>query len=635
MDNLNQLTPSSDYEKTKKVLADYNASTVDPNRTHIFDQTNQSSLADIRKLFEKLSESGKIERDEHLGVVLDVKEEYDTDSKRIIKKVYVDIPGVNFEQIAHPDQFSSQQIDLTKLEHKAFYPLSEKLFDTDYPHYNDIVRVKVPNNYFNSYVYNRYDKKYLGIALKSTSIIPSTDQAVIPKANPALQLKKDKEKDPSFGNTGKAAEIVPKIGKKDPTNKKIATLDYRFQSVIQNFVSQARAAGYNIVIVDGSRSIIEQAKVYSQGRTTPGPIVSNAPAGSSAHNFGLGIDFAFADESGRPIWPNDAPWKEVGQIGKSLGLVWGGEFKGKFKDLPHLESPNWQSAKAKWVASGQEEYIIATTPTNKINNAVAANTNEKQTGVNATTQNSPSNKSGTNASSPTNRPKLLLVDFNVDQSTGIRTTANVGSKKIKIREDIASDLTKIKEKLNQYNIPLTCNSYDIKLDNDYVTLLGKVGLEIRLNKFSALTAENDLEIDDYFVGPDYNKPLGNGYSLIVYGNVKRNIKYFDEVYTPEKQIIDVYDVKNTEKGKLKTKKILKNVINMTKMFQNFGFISIPPSQDFFIYGDSDKSNWNVFQKPAKIIVGYSYKELLSTVYYNRGEPIWRLPDLKWDGNKFI
>jgi hypothetical protein len=40
----------------------------------------------------------------------------------------------------------------------------------------------------------------------------------------------------------------------------------------------------------GTRTFAEQAKLYFQGRTTPGPIVTNAPAGSSLHNFGCAVD---------------------------------------------------------------------------------------------------------------------------------------------------------------------------------------------------------------------------------------------------------------------------------------------------------------------------------------------------------
>ncbi|WP_246303048.1 M15 family metallopeptidase [Paenibacillus plantarum] len=47
--------------------------------------------------------------------------------------------------------------------------------------------------------------------------------------------------------------------------------------------------GINIVIVQGLRTMDEQAALYAQGRTTVGSIVTNARAGYSYHNYGLAL----------------------------------------------------------------------------------------------------------------------------------------------------------------------------------------------------------------------------------------------------------------------------------------------------------------------------------------------------------
>lgn len=48
----------------------------------------------------------------------------------------------------------------------------------------------------------------------------------------------------------------------------------------------------NIVIrvVQGLRNWEDQAKLYAQGRTAPGDIVTDAPPGHSMHEFGLAVD---------------------------------------------------------------------------------------------------------------------------------------------------------------------------------------------------------------------------------------------------------------------------------------------------------------------------------------------------------
>jgi peptidoglycan LD-endopeptidase CwlK len=51
---------------------------------------------------------------------------------------------------------------------------------------------------------------------------------------------------------------------------------------------QKRGAYY--FAVSGYRSFSEQAKIYFQGRTTPGAIVTNARPGFSCHNYGIAID---------------------------------------------------------------------------------------------------------------------------------------------------------------------------------------------------------------------------------------------------------------------------------------------------------------------------------------------------------
>ncbi len=109
-------------------------------------------------------------------------------------------------------------------------------------------------------------------------------------------------------------------------------------------VQQAAKKGIVVVITDGFRSAAVQDRLYQQGRTTAGNIVTNAKGGQSYHNYGLAIDFALKTPSGDVIWDRQfdgnkngvADWNEVVKMAKALGFKWGGDWA-KFKDYPHLQ----------------------------------------------------------------------------------------------------------------------------------------------------------------------------------------------------------------------------------------------------------------------------------------------------------
>lgn len=110
-------------------------------------------------------------------------------------------------------------------------------------------------------------------------------------------------------------------------------------------IQQSYARGVPIVITQGLRSIAEQNALYAQGRSKPGPIVTNAKGGTSYHNYGLAFDFALLLPDGNSLsWDMNrdgdkdkiADWQEVVQVGKQLGLEWGGDWT-SFKDYSHLQ----------------------------------------------------------------------------------------------------------------------------------------------------------------------------------------------------------------------------------------------------------------------------------------------------------
>lgn len=102
--------------------------------------------------------------------------------------------------------------------------------------------------------------------------------------------------------------------------------------------------GLGIRVTAAFRSFQEQERLYQQGRTAPGPRVTNAKAGQSYHNYGLAIDFCLLGPSGQVSWDRQADmnrnglsdWEETVFVFKEAGWAWGGDWT-SFKDYPHLE----------------------------------------------------------------------------------------------------------------------------------------------------------------------------------------------------------------------------------------------------------------------------------------------------------
>lgn len=111
---------------------------------------------------------------------------------------------------------------------------------------------------------------------------------------------------------------------------------------MDELLGRTAAIGIKIVITDDFRSVEEQNKLYSQGRTSEGKIVTHAKGGESYHNYGLAIDFALKTKSGKIIWDMNADtngdgrkdWTQVVAIAKELGFEWGGDWT-SFPDYPH------------------------------------------------------------------------------------------------------------------------------------------------------------------------------------------------------------------------------------------------------------------------------------------------------------
>jgi peptidoglycan L-alanyl-D-glutamate endopeptidase CwlK len=154
----------------------------------------------------------------------------------------------------------------------------------------------------------------------------------------------------------------------DPRSEsRLALVNSQLAEKVKDLAVLLAAEGIEIRVTQGLRSWGEQEALYAQGRTLPGPIVTNAMPGYSWHNFGLAVDVAPFDAAGQPDWnAADPAWRKIITLGESIGLYSGDEFL-HCKDEPHFQltgkfpvSPNNQAREllahlgtdAVWKAAG-------------------------------------------------------------------------------------------------------------------------------------------------------------------------------------------------------------------------------------------------------------------------------------------
>jgi len=123
------------------------------------------------------------------------------------------------------------------------------------------------------------------------------------------------------------------------SEKNIATLQPEVRPMARALVQKAAPQGITIQVISGLRTDAEQDKLYAQGRTDPGKIVTNVRGGYSNHNFGIAFDVAVFE--GSKYLDRSTKYKAVGALGMDLGLEWGGNWK-TIVDQPHFQlRPVW------------------------------------------------------------------------------------------------------------------------------------------------------------------------------------------------------------------------------------------------------------------------------------------------------
>lgn len=137
-------------------------------------------------------------------------------------------------------------------------------------------------------------------------------------------------------------DIRAETGAADPRSEAVlASLQVPAQRPMRLLLAALSGHGWTVRAISGTRSYPEQDRLFAQGRTAPGPIVTNAPAGHSNHNWGTAIDIGVFDDAGRYLKGTSKAerkiYRDLGAIGREVaGISWGGDFS-SIEDNPHYE----------------------------------------------------------------------------------------------------------------------------------------------------------------------------------------------------------------------------------------------------------------------------------------------------------
>jgi len=118
-------------------------------------------------------------------------------------------------------------------------------------------------------------------------------------------------------------------------SRKIEDLHPIVADMCRSFLERCKEVGIDVIITSTYRDLESQQALYNQGRTTPGRKVTNAKPGQSFHNFKVAFDFV-PIINGKAQWNDLKLFKKCGDIAKSVGLEWAGDWV-TFKEYAHCQ----------------------------------------------------------------------------------------------------------------------------------------------------------------------------------------------------------------------------------------------------------------------------------------------------------
>jgi len=116
--------------------------------------------------------------------------------------------------------------------------------------------------------------------------------------------------------------------KRNNTGHNVSDIHPKLKILQKKLIEECESKGLLIRITQEIRTAEEQDRLYAQGRTTSGNIVTNARGSdySSHHQWGTAFDFC-RNDGNDPYYDKDGFFSKVGAIGKSIGLECGGDWK--------------------------------------------------------------------------------------------------------------------------------------------------------------------------------------------------------------------------------------------------------------------------------------------------------------------
>ena len=144
----------------------------------------------------------------------------------------------------------------------------------------------------------------------------------------------------------RSKQLAAQFGTFDPrSEEQIRTLNLKAQETARLFLSAfANVTEYAVKIISGTRTYAQQNLIYAQGRTRPGPKVTNARGGASNHNFGIAWDIGIFVKG--KYLDDGKQYKQAAAVALAVttGLEWGGNWT-TIIDKPHYQLVTGKSTK--------------------------------------------------------------------------------------------------------------------------------------------------------------------------------------------------------------------------------------------------------------------------------------------------
>lgn len=126
-------------------------------------------------------------------------------------------------------------------------------------------------------------------------------------------------------------------------SRKLSDLRPDVRANAELLLAECERQGLRVLVTQTLRDDEYQARLYAQGRTLPGQIVTNSKV-TTFHGAGLAFDIC-QNIKGQE-YSDPAFFRNVAIIAKHMGFSWGGDWK-TFPDRPHFQ---WD-ADGKWSGS--------------------------------------------------------------------------------------------------------------------------------------------------------------------------------------------------------------------------------------------------------------------------------------------